>query len=109
MMKLGTVLTRAFCLSMITLVALGASGTVAAEQSARAEQPVININTASAEELEELPRIGPVIARRIVAYREEEGAFQNVEEIMNVKGIGEKTFLQFKDRITVGKPARSKS
>ena len=107
-MKLGTVLTRAFCLSMITLVALGASGALAAEQSARAEKPVININTASAEELEELPRIGPVIAQRIVEYRAKEGAFHSVEEIMNVRGIGEKTFLQFQNRITVGEPAGSK-
>ena len=109
MMKLGTVLTRVYCLSMIALVALCASGAVAAETGAAADKPVININTASAEELEELPRVGPVIARRIVEYREQEGAFQSVEEIMNVRGIGEKTFLQFKNRITVGEPAGSKS
>lgn len=109
MMKLGTVLTRVYCLSMIALVALCASGAAAAETGAGAEKPVININTASAEELEELPRVGPVIARRIVEYREQEGAFQSVEEIMNVRGIGEKTFLQFKNRITVGEPAGSKS
>ena len=52
----------------------------------------ININRATEEELMELPGIGPKTARLIVAYRDERGGFQRVEELKNVKGIGEKTF-----------------
>jgi competence protein ComEA len=62
----------------------------------------ININTATAAELEALPRIGPAIAQRIVDYRTANGPFQTIEEIMDVRGIGPATFEQIKDLITVG-------
>lgn len=61
----------------------------------------ININTASAKELEELPGIGPALAERIVSYRETNGPFKNVEEIKKVSGIGEKKFETIKDLIVV--------
>jgi competence protein ComEA len=64
----------------------------------------VNINTASASELEGLPRIGPKIAAEIVDFRTKNGAFKKVEEIMKVKGIGEKLFNQLKDLITVEAP-----
>ncbi len=62
---------------------------------------LININTASAEELKALKRVGNAIAERIIEYRESHGGFSSIEEIMNVKGIGEKTFEEIKDRICV--------
>ena len=61
----------------------------------------ININTASAKELESLKGIGPATAKNIISYREEYGGFSTIEEIMNVKRIGEKTFLKIQDFITV--------
>lgn len=61
----------------------------------------ININSASAAELETLPGIGPTLAQRIVTYREEHGPFRSVEDIKNVPGIGEGRFGQIKDLITV--------
>ncbi len=61
----------------------------------------ININTAAAAELETLPRIGPKVAQRIVDFRSQNGNFKKIEEIMKVKGIGEKLFNQIKDLITV--------
>lgn len=61
----------------------------------------ININTAAAAELETLPRIGPKVAQRIVEFRSQNGNFKKIEEIMKVKGIGEKLFNQIKDLITV--------
>ena len=61
----------------------------------------ININTASVEELQTLKGIGPATAKSIILYREEYGAFSAIEEIMNVKRIGEKTFAKIKDFITV--------
>ncbi|MCS7177934.1 MAG: helix-hairpin-helix domain-containing protein [Anaerolineae bacterium] len=65
-------------------------------------QPLININTATAEELQKLPRVGPALAQRIVAYREMYGPFQTLEDLMQVPGIGEGIFAAIRDYITVG-------
>ena len=62
----------------------------------------INLNTATAAELEKLPGIGQKVAARIVEYRQKNGPFKKVEELMNVQGIGEKSFLQFRSQLTVG-------
>ncbi len=67
----------------------------------------ININTASAAELQQLPNIGEGLARVIVNYRETHGPFSSIEAIMNVPRIGAKTFTAFKDQITVGPAAPS--
>ncbi|MCL5410297.1 MAG: helix-hairpin-helix domain-containing protein [Patescibacteria group bacterium] len=61
----------------------------------------ININTASETELDSLSGIGPTYAKRIVEYRNVNGGFKSIDEIKNVKGIGDKTFLKFKDNITI--------
>jgi len=61
----------------------------------------ININTASAQELETLPGIGPAYAERIIRYRQEHGPFQRIEDITQVKGIGPKTLEKIEDFITV--------
>lgn len=61
----------------------------------------VNINTASQAQLESLPRIGPAIAQRIIEYRTLRGPFTTIEQIKNVKGIGEATFNAIKDYITV--------
>ena len=61
----------------------------------------VNINTASARELEALPGIGEVIARRIIDYRNAHGPFQSVDELINVKGIGEKKLADLKPYATV--------
>jgi competence protein ComEA len=62
---------------------------------------IVNINTASAEELQTLPGIGETIAGYIIEYREEHGGFKSIEEITNVSRIGTVTFNKIKDRITV--------
>ncbi len=61
----------------------------------------ININEATAEELETLNGIGPVTAEKIIQYRTEYGKFENKEDLMEVNGIGEKTYAQIKDKIRV--------
>jgi len=62
------------------------------------EQPTgkININTATAEQLESLPGVGPAIARAIVEYRKQNGGFRSVDELLEVRGIGEKRLLQIR-------------
>lgn len=61
----------------------------------------VNLNHASATELEELPGVGPVLAERIIAHRDTNGGFTAVEDLMQVSGIGEKTFAALKDLVTV--------
>jgi competence protein ComEA len=61
----------------------------------------ININTATVQELEQLPKIGPATAQLIVDYRARNGPFKRIEDIMNVKSIGQATFDQIKDQISV--------
>ena len=61
----------------------------------------LNLNTATQEELAQLPGIGEELARRIVEYREAHGAFESMEELMEVSGIGEGKFAGLEGRITV--------
>lgn len=61
----------------------------------------VNINTANQTELESLPGIGPALAQRIIEYREENGEFRSIEELQNVKGIGDSKYANIKDNVTV--------
>ncbi len=63
--------------------------------------PLVNLNTATAEELESLPGIGPKLAQRIVAYRETYGPFAAVEDLMEVSGIGEGKLAEMEGLVTV--------
>jgi competence protein ComEA len=75
----------------------------AAKVLATAAAPV-NLNSASAIQLQTLPGIGASTAQRILDYRQKNGAFKKTEELMNVKGIGEKSFLKMKSLVTVSEP-----
>ena len=61
----------------------------------------LNLNTASLEQLDALPGIGPAIGQRVIDHRENVGAFSSIEEITQVSGIGDSTFAKIKDLITV--------
>jgi len=74
----------------------------ASTSSAESQSDKININTANATELDKIPGIGPARAADIITYRESRGGFKSLEEIKNIKGIGDKTFESMKDLITVG-------
>jgi competence protein ComEA len=88
------------------LPSAAASGqTKASTQSASKPAPaaaIVNINTASATEFEGLPGVGAKTAARIVEYRQKNGPFKKIEELMNVRGLGEKNFLKLKPQLTVG-------
>lgn len=85
-------------------VSAGASSETGPAVEASPAQPEspIDINTASVEELTQLPRVGEVTAERIVAWREENGPFKSKEELMNVDGIGERTYELIEPHVTVG-------
>ena len=61
----------------------------------------VNVNTASAEQLQLLPRIGPSVAQRILDYRKENGKFGSLDDLMLVRGIGESTFAQLKPYVSL--------
>jgi competence protein ComEA len=69
--------------------------------AAKTSDSMININTATVERLDTLPRIGPVLAQRIVDYRTQMGPFKRIEDIKNVNGIGDAVFEDIKALITV--------
>jgi len=95
---------------MVVLLILGVGIAAHAEQRASAQTASaakasasgpLNLNTATVAQLEALPGIGKSVAERILEYREKSGGFKKVEDLMNVRGIGEKSFLKLKPLITV--------
>ena len=77
-------------------------GSAAFSQPTQSGQVRININTAGVNQLDSIPGIGPVIAQRIVDFRQQNGYFSSPEEIQNVSGIGPKTYENMASYITVG-------
>ncbi len=72
-----------------------------ARESKADDKSIININQANAAELEQLPGIGPALAKRIVDYREKNGLFKTPEDIKQVEGIGEAKYADIKERLSV--------
>ena len=99
-------MTRIFAAALLALVLCGAD-MMHAQESKPAPTPaatLLNLNTATAAQLETLPGIGKSTADRILEYRTKSGGFKKIEELMNVRGIGEKSFLKLKPLITVTAP-----
>ncbi len=84
-----------FCLTAVALRA----PLLAVEK--KTGQGKVNINQASADQLTTLPGIGPAMAKRIIEHRTKNGPFKKTEDLMSVKGIGQKKFSVLKDRITI--------
>ena len=76
-------------------------GKPAKETKQAPAQAPLNLNTATIAEFEALPGVGPATAARIVEYRQKQGGFKKIEDLMNVRGIGEKMFLSLKPMIVV--------
>jgi len=79
----------------------GAEGAGQSLPTGGAASGKVNINTASKEELENLPGIGAVKAQGIINYRQQHGPFQRIEDLLEVSGIGDKTLAEIKELITV--------
>ena len=103
--------------TLLSIVALSAvviaQPSLAAAQApagspAAAAQPdpeaIVNLNTATAKDLETLPGVGARTAERIIEYRQKNGPFKKIEDLMNVQGIGEKAFLKLRARLAVAPP-----
>ena len=95
--RTGTVL---LALGLMVFV-ICTSGPAAAAAVSAVEAEKININTAPAAELIQLKGIGKVNANKIIEYRDQQGRFKTIEDLMKVPGIGKKTFEKNKDRIIV--------
>jgi len=94
----GTVLALAVVCASSPMAAQAAATPKSARVSASAP---INLNTATAAQLDALPGVGPSTAQRIVEYRQKNGGFKRVEELMNIRGVGEKSFLKIKPLVMV--------
>ncbi len=79
-----------------------------AGKAASAAQQLLDINSATAEQLQQLPGIGEKIAERIIKYREENGYFKKAEDLLNVDGIGEKKLEKIKPLIKIVEPTEEK-
>ena len=96
----------ALACALAALVA-GAPATATAQEKAAKSKPApavttpVNLNTATAADLQALPGVGAATARLIIEHREKNGGFKKIEELMNIKGIGEKSFLKLKPMVTV--------
>jgi competence protein ComEA len=100
MIRTVTVILFVLCLGAMTAAAQEPRPTSATSAAAAP----INLNTATMAQLEGLPGIGKATAERILEYRQKSGGFKKVEDLMNVRGIGEKSFLTLKPLVTVTAP-----
>jgi len=91
----------AFALSLVLCITLSLAPLALAQKGKAQSSEKVNLNTATAEQLQTLPGIGPAMAKRVLEYRAKVGKFTKIEELLNVKGIGEKRFQRIKDRLLV--------
>jgi competence protein ComEA len=104
MIRIAFPLVALLCLAQLQAHTVFAQAKGSARSAAKpaAAGGTVNINTASATDLQALPGIGAKTAERIIDYRQKNGPFKKVEELMNVRGIGEKNFLKLKPQLTIG-------
>jgi len=77
------------------------AGSTVARQQAPAPEEKVDLNSATAEDLEKVPGIGPTLAERIVAFRDEHGRFEKVDDLLNVRGIGTRSLERIRPHVKV--------
>jgi len=95
------ILIAAIAAIALSAPALSAQGRATPTKAVATAAAPVNLNTATAEQLATIPGVGAKTAERIIAYRQKNGGFKKVEDLMNVSGVGEKSFLKMKPLITV--------
>lgn len=104
MIRIVTALALVLGLVATTVSAQEAARPAKASTASASAGAPVNLNTATVAQLEALPGIGKSTAERILEYRQKNGSFKKIEDLMNVRGIGEKSFLKMKGLITVTAP-----
>jgi competence protein ComEA len=107
-MKTKMTLRRIVAVSVACALAAVMSSGLALAAGKKAPSGKVNINTATTQQLTSLPGVGEKLAGRIVEYRQKAGGFRSVQELLNVRGIGEKNFAKLTPFLTLGEsPART--
>lgn len=105
MIRMITLAALVMALALGSTAAAQAQDSPAASKAAPAKAPAaastVNLNSATMAQLEALPGIGAAVAQRILEYRQQNGGFKKVEDLMNVRGVGEKSFLRIRPLVTV--------
>jgi competence protein ComEA len=101
-MTFRRIVTATLALAIATLVVSGSSFAAPAKAAPAGK---VNLNTATVEQLTTVPGVGPKLAARIVEQRQKSGSFKSVQEIVSVKGIGEKNLVKLQTYLTVGESA----
>lgn len=99
MKQLFCLVTMGICLLFAAPVMVSPTFAASAAEVAAAEK--VNVNTATSEQLQELPGIGAVVAQRIIDYRTQKGPFASAEDLLQVKGIGSETLAKIRNQIVV--------
>ncbi len=101
MKKMNVLFVLLIALTIYIPATLSLAATKSTKENAVVQMEKININTSNIELLTSLPGIGPKTAQNILAYRTENGKFKTVEDLMNIKGIGEKSLKKMKPYLTL--------
>lgn len=108
-MRISFLSALVICGALLFITPVAASAQSPDSQAAAPAKATVNLNLATLDQLETLPGIGRKTAERIIEHRTKSGPFKRIEELMNVKGIGEKSFLKLKPMIVVTPPKAEKA
>jgi competence protein ComEA len=101
-MRAWRVLMAILLIALVTPAAIDGQAKASKGKTRQVITTPVNLNTATAAELEALPGVGAATAKLILDHRQKNGGFKKIEELMTIKGIGEKSFLKLKPLVTVG-------
>ena len=102
-MRAMRVLSAALLCAVLAATGAGAAPDAAKTAPAAARPGAVDLNSASEDQLQEVPGIGPSLAKKIVDFRKENGPFKSVDDLLKVRGVGEKSLEKLRPHLTVGK------